>query len=823
MNKKLGVILCLIFVSSCLAHGQKIISGTCKDSTTDKVVASVEIFNLTENRSIQADEQGSFEIAIQRFPTVLAYFSMSYETKYDTIFTASKDIIVELRPLQIGLEALTIQARRKEFFGLKQLTDTRGMTIMSGKKVEIVSLENTVANLANNNGRQIYAKVSGLNIYEGNDGGMQLNIGGRGLDPNRTSNFNTRQNHYDISADVLGYPESYYVPPPEALEDIEVIRGAASLQYGTQFGGLINFNLREIPNFNTFHIRASQTIGSFGFRNLYLYTGINKKKFSVNAHLNYKAGDGYRSNSEYENLLGIISMKYQINSTSFIQAELTSSDYLAQQAGGLTDSQFIQNPRQSTRVRNWFAVDWNLYNVRYQNEFSGGDKLSVSLFGLDASRSAVGYRGNPIDINSNPITALDEQDLSGNYISPRDLMIGEFNNIGLESKYLRSIVGSRVKQTLLIGTKVYAARNTAIQGAGATGSDADFNSYSADYPAYPLQSSFTFPNFNASLFAEDIIYLGDKLSITPGIRFEYIRTGIEGSYQAINYDLAGNPISNQTLTDERALERFFPLFGVGISYKSNRKLEYYGNISQNYRSVTFSDIRTVNPTFIIDPEISDESGFTADFGLRGAIGDYFSYDASLYSIYYADRIGIVLDDRANRVRKNIGVALISGLETLIEYNLSKHRFPDSNWEAKGFLNTALTDARYLSSEEVNVEGKVVEFVPFLNLKSGFSLGWKQLIASLQYGRISKQFTDVQNSDVAAANSLRDGIIGPIPGYGVFDLTISSRYRRISAQFMINNMSNVEYFTRRATGYPGPGIIPSEGRGYYLSLTYEIIK
>ena len=28
--------------------------------------------------------------------------------------------------------------------------------------------------------------------------GLQLNIGGRGLDPNRTSNFNTRQNGYDI-------------------------------------------------------------------------------------------------------------------------------------------------------------------------------------------------------------------------------------------------------------------------------------------------------------------------------------------------------------------------------------------------------------------------------------------------------------------------------------------------------------------------------------------------------------------------------------------------------------------------------------------------
>ena len=43
----------------------------------------------------------------------------------------------------------------------------------------------------------------GLNIFQNDDAGLQLNIGGRGLDPNRTSNFNTRQNGYDISAATL--------------------------------------------------------------------------------------------------------------------------------------------------------------------------------------------------------------------------------------------------------------------------------------------------------------------------------------------------------------------------------------------------------------------------------------------------------------------------------------------------------------------------------------------------------------------------------------------------------------------------------------------
>ena len=115
--------------------------------------------------------------------------------------------------------------------------------------------------MASNNSRQIYAQISGLNIYQNDDAGLQLNIGGRGLDPNRTSNFNTRQNGYDISADVLGYPESYYSPPAEAVKEIQIVKDA-SLQYGTQFGGLVNFKLIEPNPSKGFNFKTRNTYGS---------------------------------------------------------------------------------------------------------------------------------------------------------------------------------------------------------------------------------------------------------------------------------------------------------------------------------------------------------------------------------------------------------------------------------------------------------------------------------------------------------------------------------------------------------------------------------
>jgi Fe(3+) dicitrate transport protein len=38
---------------------------------------------------------------------------------------------------------------------------------------------------------------------------------------------------------------------------------------------------------------------------------------------------------------------------------------------------------------------------------------------------------------------------------------------------------------------------------------------------------------------------------------------------------------------------------------------------------------------------------------------------------------------------------------------------------------------------------------------------------------------------------------------------------------LNNVLNEQYFTRRALGFPGPGIIPSDGRTGFLTLGIKI--
>ena len=85
--------------------------------------------------------------------------------------------------------------------------------------------------------------------------------------------------------------------------------------------------------------------------------------------------------------------------------------------------------------------------------------------------------------------------------------------------------------------------------------------------------------------------------------------------------------------------------------------------------------------------------------------------------------------------------------------------------------------------------------------------------NLNLSYISDQFTDASNAE----QSNISGIIGLIPSYSVIDLSSKIKFENINIFSGINNITNNMYYTRRATGYPGPGIIPSQGINYYITV------
>jgi len=803
-----NLITILFFLFFTLGYSQRPIHTvyfSIRDANTNVVLEGVEIKIYELTLSNFTNKEGSVELKLEEDIYQMIIFKEGYRMIKDQLVVKSDlELKYTLDKLENNLNPIEIIALEDNSFSNDRLNNVEGTSIYAGKKNDVILMDKINANLATNNPRQIFAKVAGLNIWESDAAGLQMGIGGRGLSPNRTSNFNTRQNGYDMAADALGYPESYYTPPSESIERIEVIRGASSLQYGSQFGGVVNFVSKKGTKEKPFEFLSRQTLGSFGLYNTFNSVGGTiKNRLNYYTFYQYKKGNGWRENSDFNQQTAYAALRYSINENVEISGDYTRMTYLAHQPGGLSDQMFLQDPQQSIRDRNWFKVNWNLFSLSLNYKISSKSELNIRNYGLVASRLALGFLGS--------INRADP-------LQERELISGFFKNFGNETRFLTRYKIKKSMGVLLIGTRYYQGKTATQQGLASNGSDADFRYLN---PTNLENSDYTFPSKNLATFVENIFYINEKWSITPGFRFENIQTSSGGYYKIRNTDFAGNIIYEETIETTSNYKRNVPLAGIGFSYKKSTVFESYANISQNYRAINFSDVQIVNPNSRVDPNIQDEYGFNADIGFRGKLKNIFTYDISLFMLKYDNRIGEILQtDESNftvyRFRTNIADSRNLGVEFFAEMDVLKIFNDSTEHSLKLFVNTSFIDARYLSSEQSAVSNNKVELVPSINLKTGLGYSYKDFSVQTQFSYISEQFSDATNSEFTS-----NAIYGLIPAYFVLDFSASYSYKRWKLESGINNLTNEIYFTRRAVSYPGPGIIPSEIRNFYFTLQIKI--
>ena len=798
-----------VLVNSFIFSQKGKIAGFIYDKEKN-IIPNATIYFDSIEKIIYSNSQGFYNSPKIEFGKyTIHYYVFGYEKKTIrvTLDSLQKKIQnIYLTELNYNLEEFEYKEEKE--FNIRKLRAIEGVMITQGKKTEAIDLTTTNANKAVNLSRQIYAKIPGLNIWESDGAGIQLGLGGRGLNPNRNSNFNTRQNGYDISADALGYPESYYSPPSEAVEEIQFIRGAASLQFGPQFGGLINFKLKDGNPDKKIETIFRHSVGSFQLNNTFLSIGGTNKNWTYYGYGNYKFGNEWRENSHFNLKNGYIKITNQFNEIGNISLEFTKMNYLAKQPGGLTDFQFEINADTSLRSRNWFKVDWNLAALNFNYEFSSSTKINSRTFGLIASRESLGY--------------LDQINRA-DPMQERNLISGQFKNIGNETRLIHLYEKRNLPWAFLIGTRIYKGNSIGIQGDANNNTDANFefinsqNNISSDF----IESNYTFPSYNFSLYAEHIFNLNKKLSITPGIRLEYINTSADGSYRIEYPDLAGNIIFDTIINENRDNKRNFLLLGIGLNHKFNTYMEFYTNISENYRSVNFADMQIRNPNFKIDPILKDEKGFNSDIGVRGKLKNIIYFDISLYYLYYNNRIGTTLETDSNlfntyQYRTNISKSRTLGIESVLEINWTNLYKENLLHKISSFFNFAYNNAQYISSSEPAFYRKKVEMVPPIIFKSGINYSYKNLSISYQFSYNKEQYSDATN-----ATFQNNAVVGIIPSYSIMDFSLKYLYKKIQLETGINNLTNQKYFTRRAVGYPGPGIIPSMPRNFYLCMQIKV--
>ncbi len=684
----------------------------------------------------------------------------------------------------------------------QQMPEVVGTSIYAGKKNALIVLDNVQGNVVTNTMRQVLAKIPGIHIWESDPSGIQIGIAARGLSPNRSWEFNIRQNGYDIAADPFGYPEAYYNPQLQAVQRIEIVRGQGSLQYGPQFGGMVNYILRNGSEIKKkFEFETQQTLGSNALFNSYNAIGGKTKKLHYYSFFDHRNGDGWRQNSRYFTNAGFGTVTYYFTPKFSLSAEVMHSHIRSQQPGGLTDVQAQTDAQQSFRSRNWFDITWTTPAFIANYQINDKTRWNTKLFATIGDRNSVGYLQSILVKDSiNPVT-LD--------FNNRTLQTDKYRNYGLESRIITDYKLGTLSSTISGGIRFYTGTtHRKADGKGTTGTDYDM-AVTGNYP-----KDIEFKSKNAAVFAENIFRISEKVIIIPGLRYEWL-DGIASGRNG--YTSSGAEILLQNIKRSRS----FLLAGIGAEYHVTSKTEFYGNITQAYRPIQFANLQAPPTTDVVDPDLKDAKGYNIDIGYRGKIKDWFQFDVSGFYLQYNNRIGTITVNAAPSYRliTNVGNSSSKGIESYIEFNPVRAFIKNTKADLILFGTYGYTDARYSSNhKDATTKGKKVENAPEHIFRGGITGGYNGILLTVQVSRVGETYSDANNTVAPTVN----GNTGLIPSYTITDLTATYKFSKgLNIKAGINNLFDESYFTRRAGGYPGPGALPADGRSFFLSVGVKL--
>lgn len=698
----------------------------------------------------------------------------------------------------------------------KQIPDSiYQLKIVSGKKMEIITLNTQQLDLSTNNYRQLFKRTPGIYVSEHDASGLQTSISSRGLSANRSWEFNMRQNGYDIAADPSGYPESYYTPTLDAVSKVEVFRGSSALQYGTQFGGMINYQFKDKLSYQPFDIENMQTIGSYGLFNSFTAIGGTVKKWSYYGFVHHRNADGFRQNSQYTTANYFGKVSYQLKKGK-VSAEYSKSGYLSQQAGGIFDTLLYTNPDTSFRARNWFQLKWNTLSLQGEFELKPRSKVQFYTAFTFSDRNSVGFLKS-INIKDTFNTTI------GSYNS-RQLDMDHYLTQSSEIRYLKQYKWGQQLQTWTLGLRICNSEIHRLQqGIGTTSSEFDVL-VSPDNSGNLFQKDLNLGTQNAAFFSEHLFKVGKRLSLTPGFRTEYLINQLSGR--------SNNFVSG--IVEQQQKNRFILLGGMSSNFqiidKERIRWSLYANTAQNYRPVMYSELLPSSTTEIVDQAMKDVTGFTSELGTKGVFIDRkgpISFDINAFYLRYNGKIGTYLVNNSP-FKTNIGDVVTKGMEAYIEWSLFNPFFKKSvaSENLAIYVSGTLQNATYVSWNNPqiaqdpahSIQGKQVEYAPAQILRAGFNYEYKGFSLNYQYSYTGSVFTDAANTLLSNATAT----VGQLKAYDLHDASVSFKLNKnYQIKVGVNNALNEIYATRRSGGYPGPGLLPSQGRSIYGTMTIKL--
>ncbi|SDD37049.1 Fe(3+) dicitrate transport protein [Cupriavidus sp. YR651] len=640
-----------------------------------------------------------------------------------------------------------------------------------------------------NNVRDILRRVPGVQVQESNGTGgsdISLNVGVRGLTSRLSPRSTILMDGVPLAVAPYGQPQLSMAPLSLGnLEAIDVVRGAGSVRYGPQnVGGIINFVSRPIPK--TFAADASietdiYSHGGNAKANPTAFIGGTNEQ-GLGGALLYSGvhGNGYRESNDYVDIDDLmLKGGLRISKTDEISAAFHYYEAHAGMPGGLTSAQYAANPFQSTRPYDDFSGRRSDISLKYSHN-DANRKFEVLTYYTDS------FRGSTI-----------EQQGTGAQAAQRRLTTAprNYHVFAIEPRYSQLFRTGSISNEVSVGYRYL--RESSDEQATRTAFYTPGTVFAPDLsaPVYQWRTGGTTAN---AVYIDDTINIGNW-TITPGLRYEFIRSNLTDRFTNVRTDVSSNE----------------PLPSVSVMYHITDKWTAFANAGVSFGPLQYFQIASTTNG------LTPEKAKTYEVGTHFDSINGFGGELTLFNIDFDDELQLRGGTGgAPDAWTNLGATTHRGIESALRYDFGALSTTLAGLSA--YATYTFTDAYY---QQGSFAGRDLPFYSRHVATLGMRYARNRWSVNVDGFAQSKQRSpgDPASSTTYQTAESANGALGDIPGYALMNMRFGYDFGK-SAQNLklavgVKNVFDRRYFTRSTDNNSGKYV--GQPRTFYIqaSLAY----
>lgn len=634
---------------------------------------------------------------------------------------------------------------------------------------------------------EILRKIPGVHVADEEGAGMRLNIGIRGMDPDRSRGVHMMEDGIPVAMGPYGENEAYYSPFVDRMSGIEIIKGSGQILYGPQtVGGIINFITADPPEKTRLNIKFMGGTGLNFLGSVNYGQGFKNGGFTISYIRKQGEQVGptwYRINDVVAKLVLKTSEKTRLIFKAGFYNEISNSTYI-----GLTQNMwengqnlFVQMAPDDRMVVNRFSASM-MHEWRINNKLS----MTTTMFGYRTSRE---WRRQ--EFSSTPTTNMSgviwgDTNIIGGAVYMKNstgLRNRYFDVAGVENKFSWNFKTGKIEQRLDAGIRFIYERANEYYMIGASPSS-----------EVGIHTSNEFRNgYGLAVYAQDKLFLHKKVTATIGVRGEFFW-----------FDRTFNILSgiDTLLGNKNFIGAIIP--GIGLNYKPAQWVNIYTGLHRGFAPPRVKD--AINGAGIAI-QLNPEDSWNVELGARFKVKEFFSAEVTGFYMDFINQVvpQSVSSGSSSSALVNGGATRHAGIELAFNYDLAKH-LGWNKWSLGlegGFTYQYAVYSKdrfaFVSGDTLNLMNNTLPYAPSIMANAAIFMQTRfglQVRLNLNY--VGQQFADDANTIVATA----DGRKGLIPGYVLLDANIAYKVPviRTTIRLSAKNLTNNEYIaSRRPTG------------------------